>query len=460
MISNSTNRPGGDVGRHYSAFYVVLAIGLAGILVWLLAEYRRHRRRLRGIPVRIVVNGIRGKSSITRLVAGALRAEMPTIAKTTGTAARFILPDGRENPVSRRFGMANIVEQLDVVARAAALHPRALVAECMAVTPDLQQLNQEKLIQATIVVISNVREDHLEEMGPTLDDVARSLARSMPIGGVCVTAEQERAPILRAEADRRGCTLVVVDPESVTDEEMAGFGWVTFKENVAVALAVAGLLRVPRADALAGMYRAAPDPGVLRVDRCEHGGRSFLAANLFAANDPESTLMNVELLQNSGQLPDALSMVINCRPDRIERNGQMGQIVAKIAPQRVYLIGTPTRSALRTIPDELRHLVVDLGGEHRSGRQILSEITALIPDDEHGLVMVGNIHGRGEHLLDAMVTEPAAAGAGAAVAGAGSAVAGAGGVSAGGAGLAGDGAAAPVLVQAEHGEPPMLTGAN
>ncbi|GIH14061.1 poly-gamma-glutamate synthase PgsB [Rugosimonospora africana] len=401
---------GVGVGRHYSTFYVVFAIGLTAVLISLLVEGHRHRGRLARVPVRIVINGIRGKSSITRLVAGSLRGQLPTVAKTTGTAARFIFADGHEVPFERRFGLANIIEQVDVVADAAKAGARALVIECMAVNPDLQQLNQEKLIQATIVVISNVREDHLDVMGPTLDDVARSLCRSMPAGGVCVTAERDRLHILRAEADRRNCSLVVADPESVSDREMAGFGWVTFKENVAVALAVADLMGVPRADALAGMYRADPDPGVLRVDRCEHAGHSFLAANLFAANDPESTLMNLELLQNTGQLPGSLSMVINCRPDRIERNGQMGHIVAKIGPERVYLIGTPTRSALRTIPSELRHRVVDLGGEHRSGTQLLSAITAQMPRDDHGLVMVGNIHGRGEHLLDALIggaTRPA-----------------------------------------------------
>ncbi|GAA5199139.1 poly-gamma-glutamate synthase PgsB [Rugosimonospora acidiphila] len=396
---------GVGVGRHYSTFYVVFTIGLMVVLISFLVEGRRHRRRLGSIPTRVVINGIRGKSSITRLVAGALRGQMVTIAKTTGTAARFIFADGREIPFERRFGMPNVIEQLAVVADAARAGARALVVECMAVNPDLQQLNQEKLIQATVVVISNVREDHLDVMGPSLDDVARSLARSMPVGGVCVTAERDRLHILRAEADKRGCVLVATDPRDVSDEELAGFGWVTFKENVAVALAVAGLLGVPRAEALAGMYLADPDPGVLRVDRCEHGGRSFLAANLFAANDPESTLMNLELLQDSGQLPGSLSMVINCRPDRIERNGQMGTIVERIGPERVYLIGTPTRSALRTIPDALRHRVVDLGGEHRSGSQILSAITATMPTDEHSLVMVGNIHGRGEHLLDALAGE-------------------------------------------------------
>src|SRR5262249_43368259 len=81
--------------------------------------------------------------------------------------------------------------------------------------------------------------------GPTLDDVARSLCRSMPVGGVCVTAERDRLAILRTEAAKRDCELVVVDPESVTDAEMSGFDWITFKENVAVALAVGGRPAAP-----------------------------------------------------------------------------------------------------------------------------------------------------------------------------------------------------------------------
>ena len=46
---------------------------------------------------------------------------------------------------------------------------------------------------------------------------------------------------------------------------MAGFGWITFKANVAIALAVAELLGVDRQSALAGMWAAPPDPGVLSV---------------------------------------------------------------------------------------------------------------------------------------------------------------------------------------------------
>ena len=71
----------------YSVFTMTLvALLAAGIL-----EQRRHETNLDQIAIRVLVNGIRGKSSITRLCAGALRGGgLVTVAKTTGTAARFI----------------------------------------------------------------------------------------------------------------------------------------------------------------------------------------------------------------------------------------------------------------------------------------------------------------------------------------------------------------------------------
>ena len=170
----------------------------------------------------MLVNGIRGKSSITRLCAGALRGGgLVTVAKTTGTAARFIYPDATEEPVYRKFGIANVIEQIGIVRRAAAFRPDALVIECMAVMPALQEINQTKLIQSTIGVLCNVREDHLAEMGPTLDDVARSL-QPVDAGGRGLRHRRAGAAATscRRRPTRRDCELIVVDPESVTDEEM------------------------------------------------------------------------------------------------------------------------------------------------------------------------------------------------------------------------------------------------
>src|SRR5262249_22843978 len=367
---------------------------LAGVL-----EQRYHHRRLRAIPVRVLVNGIRGKSSITRLCAGAIRGGgRVVVSKTTGTAARFIYPDGTEEPVFRKFGIANVVEEIGTVRRAATYYPDALVIECMAVMPALQEINQQKLIQSTIGVICNVRADHLAEMGPTLPHVARSLSRSMPVGGVCVTAEREHVTVLRTEAAERNCRLIEVDPESVTDAEMRGFAWVTFKENVAIALAVAKLVGVPRDEALRGMWAAKPDPGALSVREHHAGHQRITVANIFAANDPQSTLMNVRNLAERGDIRRPLHLVINCRPDRIERNGQMGQLAEQIEPDKIIVIGTPTRSAVAAVPGAWRSRVVDLGGNRPPG-ELLKEILREV-DHTAALVLVGNIHGQGELLLE------------------------------------------------------------
>ncbi|MEU2132918.1 poly-gamma-glutamate synthase PgsB [Streptomyces sp. NPDC018352] len=388
--------------------YGVLVACCAILLISGIVEQRRHFTNLERIPTRVLINGIRGKSSITRLCAGALRGgDLVTVAKTTGTAARFIHPDATEEPVYRKFGIANVVEQIGIVRRAASYNPDALVIECMAVMPALQEINQSKLIRSTIGVLCNVREDHLAEMGPTLDDVARSLCRSMPEGGICVTAEQDRFHILQEEADARDCKLIYADPETVSDEELRGFSWFTFKENVAIALTVAELLGVDRQTALQGMYDAPPDPGVLSVERYRtHDDKRLRFANVFAANDPESTLMNINQLLDLGAIDRPLNVVINCRPDRVERNGQMGQIIPDLQPEKVFVIGHPAKSAIDAIPSEWRHTAVDLGGDKRDPEEFMNELLGHL-GPESSLVAIGNIHGQGELLLEHLAELPA-----------------------------------------------------
>src|SRR5262249_23323918 len=66
-------------------------------------ESPRLERALARVPLRIHVNGIRGKSSVTRLVAAVLRASgRRTLAKTTGSAAVVVGSDGVDRPLARR----------------------------------------------------------------------------------------------------------------------------------------------------------------------------------------------------------------------------------------------------------------------------------------------------------------------------------------------------------------------
>ncbi|MGW1289011.1 poly-gamma-glutamate synthase PgsB, partial [Streptomyces sp. NPDC002586] len=187
---------------------------------------------------------------------------------------------------------------------------------------------------------------------------------------------------------------------SGTAEELRGFSWFTFKENVAIALVVAELLGIDRESALKGMYDAPPDPGVLSVERYRTpDGKRLRFANVFAANDPESTLMNIKQLLELGAVHRPLHVVINCRPDRVERNGQMGALIPELDPETVFLIGHPTKSAADAIPAHWTGNVVDLGGDRRDPDRLTTDLLAHLGPDS-SLVAIGNIHGQGELLLE------------------------------------------------------------
>ncbi|MBM4319386.1 MAG: poly-gamma-glutamate synthase PgsB [Deltaproteobacteria bacterium] len=304
-----------------------LMLLLVGAGLW---EYRSHLRNLRSIRIRIHVNGTRGKSSVTRLIAAGLRAGgLRVYAKTTGTLPRMIMEDGSEFPVYRP-SKANIIEQLRIVALAASEGADALVIECMALQPVLQTLTELKMVRATIGVITNARPDHLDVMGPSERDVALALLGSTPVGGVLCTAEHDHVALFEMACRDRGTRLFVVgreQPEAITDEQMSRFSYREHKENVALALEVCALAGVPRDQAFRGMCAASPDPGAMQAYLIDFFGRNILFINGFAANDPESSERIWQMALDRHPSYTTRIMVLNCRADRPDRSRQLGEAV-------------------------------------------------------------------------------------------------------------------------------------
>ncbi|MBX2813942.1 MAG: poly-gamma-glutamate synthase PgsB [Myxococcales bacterium] len=322
---------------------VAATVGLVGFLI---IESIQHRRALAGISVRIHVNGTRGKSSVTRLIASGLRAGgIRVCAKTTGTLPRMIFPDGKEFPVFRP-ARPNVLEQLRIIRMAADLKADVLVIECMAVQPLLQVLCEERMVRATHGVITNARPDHLDVMGPTDVDVARALSGTTPVGGKMFTAERKLLPVLREAADDRHTQLVSIsadDVSMISKEDLTPFPYLEHAENVALALAVCEELGVERQTALQGMWSAAPDPGVLTVNHIHFFGRRITFVNAFAANDPDSTETIWDQVLSDHPSVEHRIMLVNCRADRGDRSRQLGQACVNWREaDRYVLIGSGT----------------------------------------------------------------------------------------------------------------------
>lgn len=388
---------------------VVLVAATAVLLAsWHLTALA-HRRRIDALDVRIHVNGIRGKSSVTRLLAGVLReGAYTTVAKTTGSAARVIHPSGAETPI-RRFGAATINEQVDVVRRHVGEGVDALVIECMAVRPLYQSYAQDFIVRADITVITNVRLDHQEEMGETLEEIADSLSLTIPRDGVLITAEErpELRARLEANAAARGSRFVYADPIGVPDGDLRGFDYLQFKENIAVGYAVADELGIPRDRALAGMRASVPDVGVVRLRTYDVLSKRLTWVPLFAANDRESVVAQLNQLIPPFRPDSAVIALLNNRADRGRRAelfadmvpGEIGPLVDDVVLMGAFEKVVAARISDGGYPSQHVHLLGDTVRPNRD--ELLAALVDLVPGDHGVLIGLVNIHtAQAELLID------------------------------------------------------------
>lgn len=323
---------------------------------------------------------------------------MKTFGKTTGTMPCYITPEGKQGHIYR-IGKANIIEQVRMARRAVESGAEAFVVECMAVLPANQRMAERQMIHSTVGVITNIRADHLDEMGPTMADVARSLAQTIPTKGVAVTADRDFTPILRSVAGERGTELVIVSGDSVTDAQMKGFAYLEHKENVAIALEVCRRLGVSGDAAMRGMQHVVPDPGVMRIFSVEQSGRRCEFVNAFAANDPDSYVIIWKMLQPHMTLGKRVIVIVNCRKDRIQRSESLAELIVRnIGAEHYLLVGELTAPlehraiALGMPPSKITNL-----GE-ASAEEVFERVMAVAAGDSL-VVGIGNIVGFGEEVV-------------------------------------------------------------
>ncbi|NEU30209.1 poly-gamma-glutamate synthase PgsB [bacterium LRH843] len=382
---------------------VLIVILLFSLLVLIMGivEKIRHQRNIDSIPIRVNINGIRGKSTVTRLITGVLKeTERKTVGKTTGTSARMIYWDtDEEKPIKRRLEGPNIGEQRNVVKEAADLGAEALVSECMAVNPDYQIIFQEQMLQANVGVIVNVLEDHMDVMGPTLDEVADAFTATIPYNGHLIVSESPYVDYYREIAKRRGTEVIVADNSRISEEFLLKFDYMIFPENASLALAVAEALGIDEKTAYKGMLNAPIDPGAMRIAKLGDAKYPSYFVNGFAANDASSTLKIWERLGELGYPTQSPVVIMNCRADRVDRTEQFAvDVLPYIEMKALVLIGETTRPIVEeyeagNIPAER---IYDF--EEWTTEEIFMELQEFLSDTV--IYGVGNIHGAAEPLIE------------------------------------------------------------
>jgi len=361
-------------------------------------EASTHRTALNKIPLRIHVNGTRGKSSVTRLIAAGLRSHgIKTFAKTTGSSPRFI-DDKGDDHVIQRFRPASIGEQIRMLTRFSKESPEAVVMECMAVQPDYQWISEHKIVRSNYSVITNIRADHLEEMGYSLSHIAKSLSNTIPKNKKVFTSEVNWVKPLKDKAQENNSELTVSTGDDLDKKYLSGFSFIEHPDNIALALSVCKDIGVDKKTAIKGMRNMIPDPGALTMTQLNIRGSEITFVNAFAANDPQSTLKTWEIICDYySSNKQKIAIFLNTRTDRQVRTQQLlDMIFSRMNPDHLIVRGNNLDKDITSRCRRIGKIEFSIFSNEEKINKIIDKFSDL---EGYLIVGIGNIVGWGENFV-------------------------------------------------------------
>jgi poly-gamma-glutamate synthase PgsB/CapB len=387
----------GNPGHEETAVTILLGT-LAVFLVSLVYERVSVDRLRKSIPLVIAVTGTRGKSTVVRLLASILRESGRTVlAKSTGSQAQYVLPDGTAENISRR-GIVSVLEQKNTLQKATRLRVDCLVVEIMSIRPENHFVESHRLLKPDIVLLTNVRRDHTEAMGEREEEIAEVLQHDFVPGARVFVPHGYEKYVDTGTIQTNSLQLSVVSGGKVgsSTETSSVQSQHEFSENLDLVTFVARSLNVDDAVIERGIQNTVYDIGRFRIWTVELSGKRVFAVNAFAANDPESTMMVLKKTrENLGITSARITGLLSLRADRPDRTEQW-----------ITALGSG-------MSEEFSRLFVLGGHAHAVRRKIKSMqvletkspevVTQLIADaiEKDGIIFgFGNIGGAGEGLIE------------------------------------------------------------
>lgn len=346
---------------------------LFGYMGYLSIEQYRIKKYRKTFKHVIHVNGTRGKSTVCRMIDGIARqSSFRVFTKTTGTIPMVIDTKQTQKPI-KRLGLANIREQIRIMKEAYQEQADILVIECMAIDPKLQFICQHQILEADITIITNVRHDHLLEMGNSVRAIAQSMATTVPYKGILILGDSTERDVFEQQAKINQTEILGVQENS--DRPL-----IHFEHNKKIAMVVGNVLGIPQESQELGLAHFFEDPGALR--RFTYQNTQFI--NGFSINDPDSTIAIYDELCKLYS-PHDMTLLINNRSDRPMRTLQMIQLMQKMTCKKVILAG----SNVSYIRRRFKQMSLKI--------EVFSSLEALL--EEQVIFAFGNIANQGLQIL-------------------------------------------------------------
>jgi|GEM_PF-274305 len=307
--------------------FVILLVLSSFFLIYLAAESVVYNHKIDRIPLRITVSGTRGKTSIVRTLASVFRAHgIKVLAKTTGSEAMYILPDGTLEKIIRK-GLTTILEQKRLIAKAVKLDVECIITEIMSIHPDNHRVETHKLIKPGLTILSNFRPDHTDVVGESMREISELFVNDVFPESKIIIPEEELNETIRKGIQQNRADLITANtgfsdelklPEPIYQQQI--------RTNLDTVIAAARYLRIPDETIIRGILDTRLDIGQLGIFRFDMDDRKVWFVNAFAANDPVSTQ---QIIQKTSEIfapeitgtPEIIGLLA-LRSDRGERSRQ------------------------------------------------------------------------------------------------------------------------------------------
>lgn len=270
---------------------IFLFVSFFLFIVYLIFEIFTLKINRSAVPLRIAVTGTRGKTSIVRMLASILREEGRCVfAKTTGSEANFILPDGEEIRVKRGL-VPSIIEQKKVIRLAAENCADTIVCEIMSIHPENHYVEAQKILKPNIVLITNIRIDHTEAMGTTREEIGRVLSLDIPQNAAVFIPEKEMINSISDLVESKNGNLFYINeklPEYIKNSDLT-IDEKFFRDDLSAIHTLCRYLNISQKSIINGLKKVKLDCGSWSIYKYCRDKKNIFIVNGFAANDPEST---------------------------------------------------------------------------------------------------------------------------------------------------------------------------
>jgi len=272
-------------------------------LVYLIYEYYYNKKIKKSFKKIILVNGIRGKTSTALKIDSILRENNYRVyTKTTGTDPIILDCNSNKIPIVRK-GSPNILEQIKIIKKAYKEKAEILILECMAINPDLQLISQERIIKSDILVITNIRPDHIPDMGKDLDDIAFAISRTIPENGLVFTADKKYFKNFKKVSKNKDSKITLVENSEFNNEKLACETCKSLIKNY----------KKTKGKTLEYFNNIENKKYIMKNNK----GENIVFINLFSANDPIST--NYWIKKYTNNSCNKKYLLYNNRQDRPNR---------------------------------------------------------------------------------------------------------------------------------------------